>query len=878
MSDRASTTVSPASRGWPFVGRERELEQIAAARADPACIGVVISGAAGIGRSRLAREVVNAAEQAGELTYWAQGTASSAAIPLGAFAALIPDDVRSDEPLELIRRSTERVRARAEGRAVCLGVDDAHLLDPASAALVLHLATAAGVFVVVTVRAGETAPDAIDSLWKDGGARRMELQPLGDTAIEALVESALDGPVGQSALRRVVDTSAGNVLYARELITGALEEGRLIFDGGLWQLRRRSVSTSLAALVSRRMGALDDGERAPMELLALGEPLRLSELATLSDLDTLQRIEARGMVTIDPGSPDAVLRLAQPLYGEVLRGGLPVLRARALRLQLAESVAQRTPLTPDDALRVARWLLDAGAAVPSEYLLDAARAANLAGDPDLGAQLAQLASEARLGLSATLLLSRAHIIRNRFAEAESVLAAAEDQAPGDPVALGYIAQRVHVLFWGLGRRADAQAFVERAAGWSDDPQWPRRLDPWRLVISGLVEGVDHYEEHADDIERGLGDPSLDARARRQAELAHIFRLMAIGRARDAYALVRRNRPAVPMRDNYDASMMGLMCVIELEAGEDWSDLEAYATSALRDGVRADDHQAAGFGAFTLAALAMARGRYRDAERWVAEADGHFARQDAFGTGLSVRALEVGIGLFTGDPARAREALAAVHAILGDGKPMPTQTGYLARAEGWGARALSDPAGADAFVAAAGETDQPNLAARLLYEALRAGASPKPVAADLERLALRCDARLVAAYAGHARALAARDGAGLMVAADEMAAIGADVYAMEAAVSAARQFVSEGRHDSARRAAARARELHAAGQGAEFPIIDGLDAVATELTRREAQIAALAARGLSNHEIAEQLVLSVRTVETYVYRAMQKRGVSHRHEL
>ena len=197
------------------------------------------------------------------------------------------------------------------------------------------------------------------------------------------MESALDGPVGQSALRRVVDTSAGNVLYARELITGALEEGRLIFDGGLWQLRRRSVSTSLAALVSRRMGALDDGERAPMELLALGEPLRLSELATL-DLDTLQRIEARGMVTIDPGSPDAVLRLAQPLYGEVLRGGLPVLRARALRLQLAESVAQRTPPTPDDALRVARWLLDAGAAVPSEYLLDAARAANLAGTPIWG--------------------------------------------------------------------------------------------------------------------------------------------------------------------------------------------------------------------------------------------------------------------------------------------------------------------------------------------------------------------------------------------------------------------------------------------------------------------------------------------------------------
>src|ERR1700742_5389254 len=210
--------TSTAARDWPLIGREPELEQIAAARADPACPGVVIGGAPGVGRSALARDVCARAEQAGELTYWARGTASSAAIPLGAFAALIPDDVRSDEPLELIRRSTERVRARADGRPVCLGIDDAHLLDPASAALVLHLATAAAVFVVATVQTGATAPDAIDALWKDGGARRIELQPLDDAALEARVNAALDGPVEQSVVRRVVDASAGNALYARELI------------------------------------------------------------------------------------------------------------------------------------------------------------------------------------------------------------------------------------------------------------------------------------------------------------------------------------------------------------------------------------------------------------------------------------------------------------------------------------------------------------------------------------------------------------------------------------------------------------------------------------------------------------------------------------
>ncbi|HEY1714533.1 MAG TPA: LuxR C-terminal-related transcriptional regulator [Solirubrobacteraceae bacterium] len=882
MSDGASPIASAAPRDWPLIGRDAELGQIAAARADPGCPGVVISGVPGVGRSALAREVCARAEQAGELTYWARATTSSAAIPLGAFAALIPDDVRSDEPLELIRRSTERVRARANGRPVCLGVDDAHLLDPASAALVLHLATAAGVFIVATVRTGATAPDAIEALWKDGGALRIELRLLGDAAIEALVEAALDGPVEQSVVRRVVDGSAGNALYARELILGALEDGRLAFDRGLWRLRRRAVSPSLSALVTGRMGALGDAERAPLELLALGEPLRLGEIAALSDLDTLQDLEARKMLTVDPGAPDAIVRLAQPLYGEVLRADLPLIRARALRLKLAQTVEQRTPLTPADALRVARWRLEAGAELSPDHLLDAARAANVAGDPDLAADLAQRGLEAGLGLDATLVLSRAHIIRNRFADAEAVLAAAEAQAPGDPATLGYIAQRVHVLYWGLGRGDEARALLDRAAGWSDDPQWPGRLDPWRLVISGLVEGIEDYADRVEEVERRLADPSLDTRARRQAELAHLFRLMAIGRTKDAYALARRNRPAVPLRDNYDATMMGLMCVIELEGGEDWGDLEAYASALVRDGVGAEDHQAAGQGAFTLAALAIARGRYRDAERWMAEADGHFAVQDAFGTAFSVRALEVGIGLFTGDPARAREALATVHAMLAGHEPLPTQIGYLARAEGWAARALSDAAGAEAFAATAAATEQPNLAARLLYEALRAGAvgdgRAGVLATQLERLAQRCDARLVAAYAAHASARASRDGPALLAVSEEMAAIGADAYAMEAAVDAARRFVAEGREDSARRAATRARELFAPDQGAEFPAIDGLDVVATELTRREAQIAGLAARGLSNAEIADQLVLSVRTVETYVYRAMQKRGVAHRHEL
>ena len=118
----------------------------------------------------------------------------------------------------------------------------------------------------------------------------------------------------------------------------------------------------------------------------------------------------------------------------------------------------------------------------------------------------------------------------------------------------------------------------------------------------------------------------------------------------------------------------------------------------------------------------------------------------------------------------------------------------------------------------------------------------------------------------------------MAASDELAAIGTLVYAMEAAADAATVFLAGGRTDSARRAAARARELHVPGQGTLAPAIDGLGPEALGLTVREAQIVELVRRGFSNAEIAAELVLSVRTVETYVYRAMHKRGVSNRRDL
>ncbi|MEA5117507.1 MAG: AAA family ATPase, partial [Propionicimonas sp.] len=118
---------------------------------------VVIAGQAGVGKTRLAREALAEAEAAGAAVFWVRATASAAALPLAAVVDLLPLDRLRGDPLRAFHAGYDMLRERAGGRDLAIGVDDAHLLDPGSAAYVLHLARR-GAFVLATVRAGENLP------------------------------------------------------------------------------------------------------------------------------------------------------------------------------------------------------------------------------------------------------------------------------------------------------------------------------------------------------------------------------------------------------------------------------------------------------------------------------------------------------------------------------------------------------------------------------------------------------------------------------------------------------------------------------------------------------------------------------------------------
>lgn len=861
--------ASALGGAWPLVGRDRELEAITAARAVPGCHGVVVIADAGVGKSRLVREGLEAAERDGAFVEWVQATRSAAAVPLGAMSGLVPDEVRSDDIVALMRRCGEELRVRAAGRQVVVGVDDAQLLDPVSAALVLHLVASGSVFVLATVRAGEPCPDAVVSLWKDDTARRMELGHLSDDAIRSLVEAALGDPVQEAALDWVVKVSRGNVLYVRELVRGAVEAGSLVPSSGFWRLEGRpTVSPSLVDLIGQRMDGLSAAHRHSVELLALGEPLALEEIGELTSEDTLLEAESRGLIVTEGKQ----VRLAHPLYGETVRLRLPPLRAHNLRLQLVEVLERRDPFGSDEALKAARLRLDAGAALSTQLALDGARAANHAGDPDLGAELATLAG-ADTDVVAAMLLAQSHTMRNRYEEAEAALAAVEPLASTDASARDYLRQRLSLYHWGLRRAGETSALLDRADTWSQDAGWRRFTGRIRLTYDALRDGFEAPLDPADSAR----DPGVPDESRRALSVMQTLSAFMSGQGDTAAAAAFTARPSVPLRDFADVGALASVGLIALETGDRWDEVEQYMGGVLHDAVRAHDHAAGGLSAFTLARLHFLRAAYRDASRWLAEAEIHLEQQDPLNGMLSVRALRVGIAHFTGDFDGTMIALEQMRAFCESHPPLPVQRVPVRRAEGWALRMRNAAdAGQQLLADAASMQDEmAGLAPQLAYDALRAGA---PAAAQLERMAARCQSRLVTAYARHGSAKAARDGAALIDAAEEMAAIGALGYAAEAASDAAAAFLSHGRQDSARRAAARARQLHVPDQGGDLPLIDGLDATAVDLTRREAQLVELARGGLSNTEIADRLVLSVRTVETHLYRGMQKLGVKDRRDL
>ncbi|HEY2214775.1 MAG TPA: AAA family ATPase, partial [Acidimicrobiales bacterium] len=374
---------------WALVGRDEEQSFLAGVISDPQNAGILVAGMAGVGKTRLVREV---AENAGDThREFVTATESARLLPFGAFAHLLPENLRDIDQVDLLAVIGRHLVGRAEGRPLVINVDDVHLLDQFSAALVHHVATSRLATILLTMRSGQVAPDAITALHRDGIISRMELQSISRAEFDELLETELGGPTEITTLDQLWATTQGNVFFTHELVTDALESGTLAKDHGVWQWSSHiGFAPRIQEAVASRLGVLAPAERQLLEFLAVGEPIPLESINRLCPDASMADLERRSVLIVEEEGSRNV-RLAHPLFGETIRADIPISLLRHINHELADELSEVAIPGHEDALRLAVLREAAGDHVEPQLLVEAAARANLLSDYLLAERLARSA-------------------------------------------------------------------------------------------------------------------------------------------------------------------------------------------------------------------------------------------------------------------------------------------------------------------------------------------------------------------------------------------------------------------------------------------------------------------------------------------------------
>jgi DNA-binding NarL/FixJ family response regulator len=832
--------------------------------------GCVLVGEAGVGKTRLAQEILDAARELGHPTRWVVATQAARSIAFGAVAPLLPAAGRGTASrLGMLQRTLAALAGSEDDRRLVLGVDDAHLLDDSSATLVHMAASTASVLVVVTARADMEPAEPVTTLWKEGLADRVALQPLERPHMIAVAVDILGGSLDRRTEHLLWKATRGNPLYLRELLMSGLDGGQLRHVDDLWRWQGSlHVGSRLAEVIGGRLRGMSQDLREALEIVAVAEDLERSLFERLAGESMLREAERQGFITtIGDGRRHAV-RLLHPLYAEVLRQAVPEHRMRRILRALVEVLEATGARRRGDLLRSCDWRVRAGLPVPDMTLLAGARLARETGDARLAERLLSLVDQDGASNATRLLLSDALFTAARPAEAERLLASLDLSSLAEGEAAEATLMRVDNLTYRLGRAGDAQAMLDGLAGGGGlgEPRWLPYCRGLLAVVRGDLRAAREalpaesvpedlswlavaliplaaVSAHAGDFERAIAllDGAQSAADKpgvhtvRQRVMVDRLLYSVLGGYLEQSPVERIYAAAVPGEDRrglwFIAALAGMKALWrgEAEAASRW----AAELAGMADTVSAGPVVALGH-AVRARLLAL-----------LGQAEAAQAALDRMET-----AWRPEVGVFDAELARARCAVAAA-------SPDPMQAGDLAL------RAADE----------ALEREQPAMAVLHGHDAARHG-QVRAAAARIEGIASGMTGPLLPVVANHVLAWSRGDAGAIDAASHAYADLGAYLPAAEASITAAQLHKASGRRTAAAAAGARAAVLRERCAGCHTAVLDEATRP-SPLTHRELEVTRLAARGLSNRRIAAELGISVRTVETHVLRACSKLGVANR---
>ena len=866
-------------RDIPFVGRGAELDRIVSRLEQDEPAAFVLAGPAGVGKTRLAAEVAGAAGSRGYSTALVVATRAASSIPFGSFAPLLPDAVMAaDDRLELLRRTSAAVveRAGAGGRLL-LVVDDAHLLDDGSAALVHQLVQGGSCSLLASVRTPTEMPDSVIALWKDGLAERLDLEPLGEAEVERFAALTLGGPVAGSVVRRLWEASRGNALYLRELLRGAVESGAVAHDGGVWMLHHPIVAPGrLVELVSTRLEGLPASTTEVLDYLAIGEPMALHVLEGMTSSAALEEAEERGLVEVNVRADPTEVRLTHPIYADALRQRLPQSRTRRIWVVLADALEGTGTQRREDLLRIAKWRLDAHVGGDPDLFTQAARSAREMFDVQLAVRLAGAAVDSGGGVDAGFALGEAEMLSGRHEEAERVLASLVPHCSSDSERAQVASARSYNRSVLMGDPAGAERIIDEALSVVEQPSARLQLRG-RTAMIKLMSGEPRNALSAATDLLESPDPGVLLRGTWVSSIA----LAMLGRTEVSVREARRGlefaRTQAAGTQLPETQVIG--AVLALSAAGRLAEAEDDSTAAYQAALGANDREGQATFSLLLGRVRVEQGRLAAASLAFREAAA--INRELHETG-ALRWCAGGIALaegMIGNDEAATAALAELDGLRADWM-MIFEPDLVDRGRAWALVAGGAVSSACQQLRSAADraaaVENWVAEARLLHDLARLG-DPRGASTRLSELAEVIDGALVHVMAAHAAALVGGAGDGLEAVSQRFDELGAALLAAEAATAAATALKAEG---SSRRSTACARRAAELVQACGFPHTPGLTSHVGvgRLSKRELEVAGLAVRGKTNREIAEGLFVSVRTVQNHLQNVYGKLGVSNRDEL
>jgi DNA-binding CsgD family transcriptional regulator len=845
----------------------------------PPPAGVVIAGAAGVGKTRMARCLAAQARSRGWARLDATATQSSSGISFGALAHLLPETPTPGAlpAIDVLTRSAGWFARSAAGRRLMLSIDDAHLLDDASATLIQQLACTGVVTLIVTVRSGEPASDAIRMLWKDNSIARIELQPLSRTQVNKLLDRVLDGSADAPTRRLLWRASLGNVFLLRELVLGGISTGRLVKLDHVWHWDGElATAPSFVEVLTAQLDRLPAAERAAIEKIAIGEPLPIHTLDALGIGQAVIALERRGMVVESRQADRDVILLSHPLYGDVLRSMMPPAARRDQQQALSAALMSGGALNADDTMRVATWQLECGAKVQADLLLNAARRAAGLPDHGLAERLSRAAYAAQPDAEGRFLLVQSLRSQGRWQEAIELCRAQPDEHPDSGMQARFALEHAYAQFFGLQNPAAAISLLDTAIEELRGDVRDGCLS-LRAVIALFTGDVATAERAA----RGIAvRDALHPEVRAQVLLCLIAALSVNGRTgeavRTAHALRAEfmDTPGIPAI--WHAQVMFSLAISLRFAG--LTDEAVQVTQTYHAEVPGKDPATSAFAALSYGQSLLWIGRARSAADALVEARALMRRVDVAGL-LPLAAAAAAHATALAHQQTVAEDLFAEAEDLSQRtatvfKPwLEVHLGWVLALRGEHTRArkrITDAAHR------AAEQGQHCVAASALHDLARLG-DPGAAVSGLSAIRDRIDSRLAGAWFDHARASACDDGAALDHAAAEFAACGTHLLSAEAAGQAARAHSTAGHRALAYASREFAEQETGMCEGASTPLMNDASGC-VRLTARESEIGTLAATGKTNRQIAAQLGVSGRTIEGHLQQVDIKLGVNSRSEL